>query len=124
MLRTGVLVSAAVVAVGLTLFLVTGHTGYEAGGAAGAAASQSLADLIRFGVKGAFPTSLAEVVRGVAALKSFAIIQLGLFLLIATPIIRVATSVVVFAAERDRAYVVITLFVLVVLLVSFAFGRG
>jgi uncharacterized membrane protein len=46
------------------------------------------------------------------------LIQLGLLLLIATPIARVALSVVVFALERDRLYVVLTLIVLATLLGS------
>jgi uncharacterized membrane protein len=46
------------------------------------------------------------------------LIQLGLLLLIATPIARVAFSMVGFALERDRMYVVFTLIVLAVLLYS------
>jgi uncharacterized membrane protein len=46
------------------------------------------------------------------------LIQLGLLLLIATPIARVAFSIVGFAIERDRMYVVFTLIVLAILLFS------
>ncbi|HUK47787.1 MAG TPA: DUF1634 domain-containing protein [Terriglobales bacterium] len=46
------------------------------------------------------------------------IIQLGLLLLIATPIARVAFSVVAFAIEEDKMYIVFTLIVLGVLLYS------
>ena len=46
------------------------------------------------------------------------IIQLGLLVLLATPVARVAVSVLLFAAEKDRRYVAITLFVLVVLFLS------
>ncbi len=46
------------------------------------------------------------------------IIQLGLLLLIATPIARVAFSVFAFAMEGDRMYVVFTLIVLAILLYS------
>ena len=45
-------------------------------------------------------------------------IQLGLLLLIATPIARVAFSIVGFSIERDRLYVGFTLIVLVILLYS------
>jgi uncharacterized membrane protein len=45
---------------------------------------------------------------------------LGLLLLIANPIARVAFSAVAFAARRDRAYVAITLTVLAVLICSLA----
>ncbi len=47
-----------------------------------------------------------------------AIIQLGLLLLIATPVARVAFSAVAFARERDYTYVTATLIVLAILLVS------
>jgi len=47
-----------------------------------------------------------------------AIMQLGLLLLIATPIARVAFSVFAFAREEDRMYVGFTLIVLAVLLYS------
>jgi uncharacterized membrane protein len=46
------------------------------------------------------------------------LIQFGLLLLIATPISRVVLSMVAFALQHDRRYVVITLIVLVVLLYS------
>ena len=51
------------------------------------------------------------------------IIQLGLLILIATPVARVAFSVVAFALERDRLYVVVTLIVLAVLVFSLAGGH-
>jgi uncharacterized membrane protein len=46
------------------------------------------------------------------------LIQLGLLLLIATPIARVALSIVGFSIERDHLYVAFTLIVLAVLLYS------
>jgi len=49
-----------------------------------------------------------------------ALIQLGLFLLIATPVARVILSVAAFALERDRVYVAITTLVLAILLYSIA----
>ena len=56
----------------------------------------------------------AEAVAGQAR----GIIQLGLLLLIATPVARVAFSVYAFVRQRDWTYVLITLFVLAVLLWS------
>jgi uncharacterized membrane protein len=47
-----------------------------------------------------------------------AVIELGLLLLIATPVARVALALVAFALERDHAYVVITAMVLAVLIYS------
>ncbi|MFY9728330.1 MAG: DUF1634 domain-containing protein [Bryobacteraceae bacterium] len=57
--------------------------------------------------------------RGLARLPGpQALIFAGLLLLIATPVARVACSLVAFALERDRVYVVCTLLVLAVLLYS------
>lgn len=46
------------------------------------------------------------------------VIQLGLLALILTPILRVALSIIAFAMERDVLYVMLTLFVLTLLLLS------
>jgi uncharacterized membrane protein len=63
-------------------------------------------------------TSVVGVVGGVLALDPRAVIQLGLLLLIATPIARVAFSLLAFIRQRDRTYVVITAIVLAILLYS------
>jgi uncharacterized membrane protein len=57
-----------------------------------------------------------------AAFDGHAIITLGLIVLIATPVLRVAVSIVAFAIERDWTFVVITTLVLALLGVSFAVG--
>jgi uncharacterized membrane protein len=62
--------------------------------------------------------SVAGIIHGALDLSGQAIIQLGLLILIATPVARVAFSAVAFAIERDFLYVWITLFVLAVLLYS------
>jgi len=54
----------------------------------------------------------------VADVRGRGIIQLGLLILLATPVARVVFSVVAFAMQRDRLYIGITLFVLLVLLYS------
>lgn len=48
-----------------------------------------------------------------------ALIAPGLLLLIATPLLRVAVSIVAFAVEKDYAYVAITSVVLILVLLSF-----
>jgi uncharacterized membrane protein len=58
------------------------------------------------------------VAHGALSGQAEAIIQLGLLLLILTPVARVAFSVVAFAVERDFEYVAMTLIVLGVLLYS------
>ncbi len=67
--------------------------------------------------------NLSGIVRNVHALNSEGIIQLGLLVLITTPILRVIFSVVAFALERDTLYMVATLIVLMVLLYSLL-GKG
>ncbi|HEY7349789.1 MAG TPA: DUF1634 domain-containing protein [Ktedonobacterales bacterium] len=118
-LRVGVLVSAFLIALGVVLLLVTGDTGY-------AGSVNNLAGLTQYGPNRltAFPTTPGDVLAGVAQFKPYALIALGLLLLIATPVIRVASSVVIFVLERDYAYVLITLVVLVVLVISFLLGKA
>jgi uncharacterized membrane protein len=52
------------------------------------------------------------------SLRGLSIVQVGILLLLATPVIRVVFSVVGFALERDRVYVLITVLVLLVLSLS------
>jgi len=108
LLRAGVLLSAVVVLGGGICYLLQhgrdpiAYGTYHAGPA------------IYRTVSGAFLASL----RGDCP----AIIQLGLLILIATPIARVALSLVVFALQKDRTYVWITSGVLAVLLYAL-FGK-
>jgi uncharacterized membrane protein len=60
------------------------------------------------------------ILRDAVAFRASAIIQLGLLILIATPVARVAFSVWAFAQERDWMYVVFTLIVLSLLVYSLA----
>jgi uncharacterized membrane protein len=62
--------------------------------------------------------SIGATLRGVLAGEARAIVQLGLVLLIATPVARVALTLAAFAAQRDRLYVAMTGVVLVLLLVG------
>jgi uncharacterized membrane protein len=55
--------------------------------------------------------------------KGRGIIQLGILLLIATPVARVLFSAFAFALERDATYVIVTLIVLAVLLYSLLYSR-
>jgi uncharacterized membrane protein len=71
---------------------------------------------------GTFPRSLRDVWQGLVTFRGQAVITLGLLLLIATPVMRVAVSILGFLYERDRAYVVITTIVLLLLILSFALG--
>jgi uncharacterized membrane protein len=62
--------------------------------------------------------TMAGIVRDAAALHGPGLIQLGLLVLVATPIARVMFSFVGFLREDDRLYIAITLIVLTLLIVS------
>lgn len=64
----------------------------------------------------------SSIIPGVLQFNGAAIIQLGVIVLIATPILRVAFSVIVFLIERDRLYVGITLLVLAIIIANMIFG--
>ncbi len=120
-LRVGVLLSAAVIAIGVVRFALTRDTGYAK------VLPHHLKDLLAFHAAdgpGYFPTSLGAVLRGAVAGKPYAIVGLGMLLLIATPVVRVALSVFFFLAQRDWLYVAITVFVLAVLLFGLFSGIG
>jgi uncharacterized membrane protein len=118
-LRVGVSASALLIALGVVLLFVTRETGY-------AGSLNDAASLVQYTGNRAslFPTAPGDVLAGLVQFKPYAFIALGLLLLIATPVIRVAASVVIFLLERDYAYVLITLFVLVVLVISFLLGKA
>jgi len=104
LLRSGVILSASVVAAGGVWYLIQ----YWAS-APSYRVFRGEPDYLRH---------LAGIVSGIRGFHCRRIIQLGLVLLIATPVARVAFSVGAFAMQRDRTYVVITLIVLAVLLFS------
>jgi len=106
-LRYGVALSSVVVAVGLALMLLA-----PSSGAPGTLQGALSANFGR-------PTlSFTALMAGVARGSSVDVLQLGLLLLIATPVTRVAASVVLFLRERDMLYVGVTLLVLLMLLLA------
>ena len=66
--------------------------------------------------------TLTGVVSDAARIRSRGIIQLGLIVLIATPVMRVAFCLFAFLRQRDCLYILVTLFVLSLLLLSLAGG--
>jgi uncharacterized membrane protein len=118
LLRWGVVISFVIVATGIGAVVVTGQTGYHQ------IRLDDVASVVQYRIRPDFPNSLGAVLSGLIALKPYAIIALGLLVLIAIPVARVAVSVVAFALERDWLYVVITAFVLAMLLLSFAIGEA
>jgi uncharacterized membrane protein len=108
LLRTGVLLAAAVVLVGGAYYL------FRHGG-----------EVADYGVFQGEPPELRHpsgILESALAWRGRGLIQLGLLLLIATPVARVAFSVFAFAVQRDRLYVVLTLIVLGVLVYSLFFA--
>jgi uncharacterized membrane protein len=104
LLRAGVILAAAVVFLGGIGYLI--HHGEEQ------------ADYRTFHGADVNYRAIGSVVSRATHLDALAIIQLGLLLLIATPIARVAFALVAFGLEKDRLYMIITTIVLAVLLYS------
>jgi len=114
LLRVGVLTSLLVVLIGTVVTFVH-HPHYLS-------SRHDLVHLTRPGAE--FPHSVPTVVRGLQHSQGRAIVMAGILLLIATPVLRVAVSVLAFVYQRDRTFVVITSVVLALLLTSFLLGRG
>jgi len=104
LLRTGVILAAAVVFTGGIFYLARYGSSPP-----------------HYAVFQGEPGELSHVfaiLRDAVALHPRGIIQLGILLLIATPVARVIFTVFAFVWERDWTYVVITLIVLALLLYS------
>jgi uncharacterized membrane protein len=104
LLQTGVLLASITVLIGGVLFLIA-HANQPANYRTFSAESANLRH----------PSHLLPLL---AAEDPTAIIQLGILLLIATPIARVAFGVIGFAMERDRLYTAVSVAVLTVLIIS------
>jgi len=107
LLRVGVLVSASLVVLGGILFFI-----------------QHPDETFNFTMFRGEPdrlTHVGEILREALELKSRAVVQLGLILLIATPVARVLFSLIGFLIEKDWIYVLITFLVLFILFYSIFF---
>ena len=102
LLQVGVLLATAVVLVGAVMVLFV-HGG-------------SVADFRVFQGEASPFRSVGAILQLVASGDARAIVQLGLVLLIATPIARVLFTLGAFILQRDRLYVALTALVLAVLL--------
>lgn len=105
-LRGGVLLSAGLIALGVLVYYVRAFTGL------GVAPAHTI------------PHSVGAALTAALGGHPTGIIALGLLVLLATPVVRVAVSIVAFALEHDWTYVAITTVVLLILLLSFLTGRG
>lgn len=107
LLKYGLIISTALVVLGMALVFARTPAGFPA----------TLQSLVSSNY-GKPTLSIGSLVDGLDSANPGAVVELGLIVLLATPVARVAASVILFASERDRRYVLITLFVLIVLLVS------
>jgi uncharacterized membrane protein len=114
LLRGGVILSLIVILLGTTLTFVH-HPAYIS-------SPEELAHLVTPG--DAIPHRLSEITAGLHNLRGRAIVAVGLLILIATPILRVATSIVLFARQGDRVFALITSVVLCLLLLSLVLGMA
>jgi uncharacterized membrane protein len=101
LLRGGVMASALIVVTGAVVYL--------------ARHGDAPADYRVFRSEPADLRSIGGIFREALAPRGRGIIQLGLLLLIATPVARVAFSIFGFAEEHDRMYVIVASIVLLIL---------
>ena len=106
-LRVGVTLSGLLIAIGFLSSFLVGWDGSLSGAEAEPPGG----------------TSFEGLLAGLAALRPIAIAELGLLLLVLTPVVRVAVSAIGFARERDGLYVAITLTVLAILASSLLLFR-
>lgn len=108
-LRTGVLISMLVVAFGGVLYIY--RHGHE------------IPDYTQFKGVPEF-VNPRGIIGGILDFRGRAIIQAGIILLIATPIMRIVFSALGFILEKDHLYTFISLLVLVIILISMVSGHG
>jgi uncharacterized membrane protein len=109
-LRLGVLLSMSIIFIGGLIYL------YRHG--------QATANYHTFKGIPDFVHSVPGIIHGIITLRGQAIIQAGIILLIATPIIRVVFSAIGFVLEKDYLYTGITLLVLLIIFTSMLSGHA
>lgn len=109
MLRAGVMVAACLVLLGGVMYLFQ-HPG-------------AIPDYRHFHGEPLAFRNPVSIFRGAMHGRAGEVIQLGLLVLILTPIARVFLCIVGFFSQRDRLYVAVSGLVLAVLLYSLVFGH-
>ncbi len=107
LLRIGVITAAVIVLFGAVMFIIRHGVEYP--------------DYHLFISEPFHLNDFSKLFSGLAAFKSIAFIELGIFALVATPVLRVMFSVFAFLYEKDYMYVLFTAIVLAVLIFSFFF---
>lgn len=113
LLRIGVLLSVLLIVVGTAVFFVQHPACLNS--------AKELRGLTH--PNGNLLHTIHDVFAGIRVFHGEAIIALGLLLLIVTPMMRVAVSIIAFIKERDRLYALITLAVFCLLMLSLLIGR-
>jgi len=108
-LRYGVILSGAIILIGTIGLLATNGLSDSAG---------MLTYNANVVPHDSIEVSLGGLAQGLVTFSAFSWVELGVIVLIATPVSRVLISVFLFAAERDKLYVLITAVVLTLLLFS------
>ncbi|WDF56587.1 DUF1634 domain-containing protein [Mucilaginibacter sp. KACC 22063] len=109
-LRLGVIISMAVVFIGGVIYLYRhGHT---------------IADYKTFSGVPEFLQTPRGILNGIVTFRGRAIIQAGIVLLIATPVIRIICSAIGFIMEKDYLYTGITIFVLMIIVIGMFTGHA
>jgi uncharacterized membrane protein len=108
-LRTGVLIAAALVAIGLVMFFVDVANGTTSG--------QAKEILSHGGHQ--ITVSWTSIAHGVTHGDALSVIELGLLVLILTPVSRVLLTLVLFLIEKDPVFVIVSAIVLFVLMLGF-----
>lgn len=113
LLRYGVLSSLALVSLGMLLTFFH-HPDYFFSGES----------LERLTAPEHAPHRLADVMEGMMTVRGQAFVMVGLLVMLAIPVLRVALSLRIFRQQHDRAFVVMTSVVLALLMLSFLLGKA
>ena len=105
LLRVGVVTASSIVFIGGILYLIN-------------MGADPMPSYAQFRGESAGFTTFHGIFSGLLSGHAKAIVQFGVLVLIATPIMRIVFSLIGFTLEKDRLYIVITLIVLCVMLIS------
>ena len=112
LLRTGVITSISLVVIGTVLMFIR-HPEFLSSPDELQALTQAKPHVAH---------SVRDIIVGVLGIHGQALISVGLLVLIATPVMRVAVSIVAFIYQGDRVFTMITSVVLILLFLSFILG--
>ncbi len=108
-LRTGVVIASSILVLGGILYLIV-H------------GQETVPNYSDFAGEENANTTITGIITGALSRNVPQVIQLGVLLLICTPIVRVIGSLFGFVIEKDKLYIIITLIVLAVIIGSILSG--